>query len=70
MYTYREKEKESDDSYYLYHLATGADSPPLLPPPHYVKLWIMFGMRMNPHIHRGVFACVCVCVVWATIVGV
>lgn len=61
MYTYTEKEKESDDSYYLYHPATGAGSTPLFPPPHYVKLWITFGMRMNPAF-RGVclYACVCV----------
>lgn len=30
----------------------------LSPPSHYVKLWIMFGMRMNPCIH-------CVCVSYA-----
>lgn len=62
MYTYTEKEKESDDSYYLYHPATGASSPPCFPPPHYVKLWIMFGMRMNPAF-RGVclYVCVFVC---------
>lgn len=60
--TYGGEEKESDDSYYLYHLATGATSPPLFPPPCYVKLWIMFGMRMNPRIQWGVFACVCVSV--------
>lgn len=28
VYTYREKEKESDDSYYLYHPTTGVDLPP------------------------------------------
>ena len=54
------KEKESDDSYYLYHPATGAESPPLSPPPHYVKLWITFGMRMNPAFRgAGLYACVC-----------
>lgn len=53
VYTYREKEKESDDSYYLYHPTTGVDLPPLFSPPYYVKLWIMFGMRMSPAF-RGV----------------
>lgn len=53
------KEEESDDSHYLYHPATGVDlQPPSSPPPHYVKVWITFGMHAS-RIQKCVFyACV------------
>ena len=63
------QEKESDDSYYLYHLATGAALPRLFPPPHYVKLQISVICTWIRAFSGLCTMCVCVCVCVCNVQG-